>query len=85
MKKVSESMEAMASGGLEARSSRDASAAEAEVLRAESMSRLLAQARKLSSDIRVAEADSEDTFLVMAMRRELQIQYEAIGRLQNES
>jgi hypothetical protein len=85
MKKVSESMEAMASGGLEARSSRDASVAEAEVLRAESMSRLLAQARKLSSDIRVAEADSEDTFLVTAMRRELQIQYEAIGRLQNES
>jgi hypothetical protein len=61
MKRVSESMEAMVSGGVEARSSRDVSAAEAEVFRAESMSRLLAQARKLSSDIRVAGLDSEDT------------------------
>jgi hypothetical protein len=49
------------------------------------MSCLLAQARKLSSANLVTEADSYDSVLVMEMQRELQRQYEEIGRLQNES
>jgi hypothetical protein len=75
----------MTSGVLEARPYRDASTAEAEVLGAESMSCLLAQARQLSSANLVIEADSEYTVLVMAMQRELRIQYEEICCLQNES